>query len=142
MPVPAPTVVPTIRQVSPVPIEFNTAVSWDSFWEGVKLAYPDWSGGFDRAKVALDQDYWNLRMLFNSSDKQLSRVVKQSGLRIVIHEELTKFVDNYKQSQRSSNQTSPQRRPSNPAPRHGVASVTSITSSSTSSPYDSSDGQI
>jgi hypothetical protein len=140
--VPAPTVVPTIRQVSPVPIELNTAVSWDSFWEGVKLAYPDWSGGFDRAKVALDQDYWNLRMLFNSSDKQLSRVVKQSGLRIVIHEELTKFVDNYKQSQRSSNQTSPQRRPSNPAPRHGVASVTSITSSSSSSPYDSSDGQI
>jgi hypothetical protein len=53
-----------------------------------------------------------------------------NGLRIVIHEELTKFVDNYKQSQRSSNQTSPQRRPSNPAPRHGVASVTSITLSS------------
>lgn len=142
MPVPAPAVVPTIRQVSPVAIELNTAVSWDSFWEGVKLAYPDWSGGFDRAKVALDQDYWNLRMLFNSSDKQLSRVVKQSGLRIVIHEELTKFVDNYKQSQRSSNQTSPQRRPSNPVPRHRVASVTSITSSSSSSPYDSSDGQI
>jgi hypothetical protein len=63
-------VVPTVRQVSPVPVELNTVINWDAFWEGVKLAYPDWSGGFDRAKVALDQDYWNLRILFNSSDKQ------------------------------------------------------------------------
>ena len=98
VPVPPPAVIPAIRQVSPVPIELNTTGHWDAFWEGVKLAYPDWSGGFDRAKVALDQDYWNLRMLFNSSDKQLSRVVKQSGLRIVIYKELTKFVNRYKQS--------------------------------------------
>lgn len=35
-------------------------------------------------------------MLFNLSNKQLGRVIKQSGLRIVIYKELTKFVDMYK----------------------------------------------
>ncbi|OBW63891.1 MAG: Uncharacterized protein AUREO_060440 [Aureobasidium pullulans] len=91
---------PTSRQVSPVPPELNTSASWEDYWEGVKLAYPDWSTGLDRAKAALEEDYWTLRMLYASSDDMLSRVIKQSGLRMTLHEELTKFVDNYKRQQR------------------------------------------
>jgi hypothetical protein len=91
---------PTPRQVSPVPPELNTSASWESYWEGVKLAYPEWSTGLDRAKAALEEDYWTLRMLYASSDDILSRVIKQSGLRMTLHEELTKFVDNYKRQRR------------------------------------------
>jgi hypothetical protein len=39
-------------------------------------------------------------MLYASSDDILSRVIKQSGLRMTLHEELTKFVDNYKRQRR------------------------------------------
>lgn len=51
------------RQVSLVPLELNTTPSWEVFWERLKIAYPDRSAGFDRSKVTLEQDYWNLRSL-------------------------------------------------------------------------------
>jgi hypothetical protein len=128
---PPPPIVPTVRQISPVPPELNTASNWEKFWDGIKLTYSDWSSNLDRARVGLETDCWNLRMLFNSSDELLSQVVKQGGLRIVILEELTKFVDLYKQQRR-------QRQQSNPGLRAGPSSVTSITSNSSSSPYYSS----
>ncbi|KAH0031494.1 hypothetical protein KCU78_g2804, partial [Aureobasidium melanogenum] len=90
----------TPRQVSPVPPELNTSASWEDYWDGIKLAYPDRLTGLDRAKAGLEEDYWTLRMLYASSDDMLSRVIKQTGLRITLHEELTKFVDNYKRQQR------------------------------------------
>jgi hypothetical protein len=90
------------RHVSPIPGELNAAANREAFWDLLKQAYPDWSAGFDRVKVQLEQDYWNLRLVFQSSDKHLSRVVKQSGLRIVIHEELSIFVDMLKQAHRVS----------------------------------------
>jgi hypothetical protein len=93
------------RHVLPIPAELNTGANWEAFWDRLKQAYPNWSAGFDRVKVQLEQDYWNLRPVFQSSDKQLSRVIKQSGLRVVIHEELSKFVDAIKQAHRLS--TSP-----------------------------------
>ena len=111
----------TPRQLSPVPPELNTAASWESFWDHVKLAYSNWSIQLDRARVALETDCWDLRLLFNSSERQLARVVEQGGLRIVILEELTKFIDQYKQQRRT-----------------GAPSITSIPSDLASSPYEAS----
>ena len=120
------------RQVSPVPPELNTAANWESFWDHVKSAYSEWSVQLDRARVALESDCWNLRMLFNSSDERLARVVEQGGLRIVILEELTKFVDSYKQQQRRRQQ------PRVASPRGGPQSAINIPSDPSSSPYQSS----
>lgn len=131
--------IPAPRQVSPLPPELNNTASWEAFWEAVKLAYPDWSSGFDRAKAALEEDYWNLKMLLTSSDKNLSRVVKQTGLRMTIHEELSKFVDIYKRQQRQLH-SSPRsdQAPLRATTSHAEFDVQSIASSSTSS----SDGVI
>lgn len=139
--------VPQPRQASPVPVELNTTANWDAFWEHhLKQTYPDWSAGLNRVKVLLEQDFWNLRILFNSSDKQLSRVIKQSGLRIVVHEEVTKFVDLFKQAQRlsqdSPNSTSRAQTSRRDDHANRAPSITSISSSVFSSSYASSDHQI
>jgi hypothetical protein len=131
VPQPPPPVVPVVRQVSPVPPELNTASNWEKFWDAIKLTYSEWSSNLDRARVALETDCWNLRMLFNSSDELLLQVVKQGGLRIVILEELTKFVDLYQQQRRQLQQT-------NPRYCAGPSSVNSISPDSSSSPYHSS----
>jgi hypothetical protein len=99
---PATVAAATPRQLSPVPPELNTAASWESFWDHMKLAHSNWSIQLDRAYVALETDCWGLRLLFNSNERQLARAVEQGGLRIVILEELTKFIDQYKQQRRTS----------------------------------------
>lgn len=132
----APSVSPTVpipRQVSPLPPELNNAASWEAFWEAVKLAYPEWSSGFDRAKAALEEDYWNLKMLLTSSDKNLSRIVKQTGLRVTIHEELSKFVDIYKRQQRQQH--------SSPRADQGPSYATNIDAHTISSDSSSSPAQ-
>jgi hypothetical protein len=128
----APVTAAAERQVSPVPPELNTSANWESYWDHVKLAYSEWSVRLDRARVALESDYWNLRMLFNTSDERLARVVEQGGLRMVIHEELTKFVDQYKQQQRR------QQQPRNASPRGGPQRAIDILSDLSTSPYQTS----
>jgi len=98
---PATAAAATPQQLSPVPPELNTAASSESFWDHIKLAYSDWSIQLDRARVALKTDCWDLRVLSNSNVRQLAREVEQGGLRIVSLEELTKFIDQYKQQRRT-----------------------------------------
>jgi hypothetical protein len=84
------------RQVSPIPAALNSSAQWQGFWDCVKGAYPEWSVGIDQAKVALDAEYYNLRFLFECSEDSLRDIVKQHGLRRVLKEQLTEYIDNYK----------------------------------------------
>jgi hypothetical protein len=79
-----------------MPPELNTSASWESYWDGIKLAYLEWLTGLDQANAALEEDYQTLRMLYASSDDMSSRIIKQSGLRMTPPEEVTKSVDDYK----------------------------------------------
>jgi hypothetical protein len=60
----------TIRQRSAVPTELSTATSWESYRDDVKLAYTEWSAYSDKTRITLENDCWNLRMLFDSDEKR------------------------------------------------------------------------
>jgi hypothetical protein len=54
-----------------VPTELSTAASWESYRDHVmKLAYTEWSAYSDKTRITLENDYWNLRMLFDSDEKR------------------------------------------------------------------------
>lgn len=42
--------------------------------------------------AALDADFWTISMLFKATDSSLEKVVPQFGLRVLIHEHLSKFI--------------------------------------------------
>lgn len=51
--------------------------------------------------AALDADFWILSMLFKATDATLGKVVPQTGLRMLIHEHLSKFILTYKEDRRA-----------------------------------------
>jgi hypothetical protein len=102
---------PRQKSHSPIPQELDSGAGWVAFWESVKHAVagtrPEaWQAGLDRAMAALDADFWTLAMLFKATDAALEKVVPQTGLRMLIHEHLSKFISSHKQHQLATSQES------------------------------------
>jgi hypothetical protein len=51
--------------------------------------------------AAPDADFWTLSMPFKATDATLEKVVSQTGLRMLIHEHLSKFILSYKEDRRA-----------------------------------------
>lgn len=95
---------PRQKSKSPIPVELDSAEGWVAFWDSIKAAVRDtrpesWQAGLDRAMAALDADFWTLSMLFKATDTALKEVVPQTGLRVLIHEHLSKFISSHREAQ-------------------------------------------
>ncbi|KAI5235057.1 hypothetical protein E4T43_09512 [Aureobasidium subglaciale] len=95
---------PRAKSTSPIPVDLDNGAGWLAFWTSCKASVrstrPEaWQTGLDRAMAALDADFWTLAMLFKATEGQLERVVPQTGLRMLIHDHLSKFISAYKDSQ-------------------------------------------
>ncbi|KAG9513243.1 hypothetical protein KCU93_g10107, partial [Aureobasidium melanogenum] len=96
---------PRKKSASPIPIppELDNGIGWLAFWDSVKASVrgsrPEaWQAGLDRAMAALDADFWTLAMLFKASTTELEKVVPQTGLRVLIHDHLSKFISLHKEN--------------------------------------------
>lgn len=54
--------------------------------------------------AALDADFWTLAMLFKASTTELEKVVPQTGLRVLIHDHLSKFISLHKEDYSAASQ--------------------------------------
>ena len=102
---------PRQKSTSPIPQELDSGAGWVAFWDSIKATVqgtrPEaWQAGLDRAMAALDADFWTLAMLFKATDATLEKVVPQTGLRMLIHEHLSKFISCHKRNQLALSQES------------------------------------
>jgi hypothetical protein len=92
------------KSSSPIPAELDNGEGWAAFWDSIKAAIrssrpESWQAGLDRAMAALDADFWTLSMLFKATDTALEKVVPQTGLRLLIHQHLSKFISSHRESE-------------------------------------------
>jgi len=100
---PAQPSLPRHKSSSPIPADLDNGEGWVSFWDSIKASIrssrPEaWQAGLDRAMAALDADFWTLSMLFKATDATLEKVVPQTGLRMLIHQHLSKFISSHRES--------------------------------------------
>ncbi|KAG9640872.1 hypothetical protein KCV03_g10210, partial [Aureobasidium melanogenum] len=95
---------PRQKSTSPIPSELDNGEGWVAFWDSIKDAIQStrpesWQAGLDRAMAALDADFRTLSMLFKATDTALEKVVPQTGLRLLIHTHLSKFISSHREGQ-------------------------------------------
>jgi hypothetical protein len=100
---------PRHKSLSPIPAELDNGEGWVAFWDSIKAAIrssrpESWQAGLDRAMAALDADFWTLSMLFKATDTALEKVVPQTGLRLLIHQHLSKFISSHRESEANPSQ--------------------------------------
>ncbi|KAI4797845.1 hypothetical protein E4T44_11889 [Aureobasidium sp. EXF-8845] len=129
------------KSSSPIPAELDNGEGWAAFWDSIKAAIQSsrpesWQAGLDRAMAALDADFWTLSMLFKATDTALEKVVPQTGLRLLIHQHLSKFISSHRESEADL-----PRRPNLavPSPRYGSPIGISSSSSDSDDELNSSD---
>lgn len=102
---------PRQKSNSPIPQFLDSGAGWVAFWDSIKATVrgsrPEaWQAGLDRAMAALDADFWTLAMLLKATDASLEKVVPQTGLRMLIHEHLSRFIASHKENQLTVSQDS------------------------------------